>query len=102
MSAIRRPYKKRRRGAIDTNRICLHFLHSRKRTGYYFSLFPCVIQFVWFFLMSAEAQLNGDNSITVSTDDERMEYLTSSDSQDTLSIPSDSTICMKFCFMVDD
>ena len=46
--------------------------------------------------MSAEAQLSDDNSITVSTEDERMEYLTSSDSQDTLSVPSDSAACMNF------
>lgn len=50
--------------------------------------------------MSAEAQLSGDNSITVSTEDERMEYLTSSDSQDALSIPSDSAICMKLNILV--
>ena len=51
-------------------------------------------------LMSAEAQLSGNNSITVSTEDERMEYLTSSDSQDALSIPSDSAICMKLNILV--
>ena len=61
----------------------------------------CVSYFVFGFpLMSAEAQLSGDNSITVSTEDERMEYLTSSDSQDALSIPSDSATCMKLNTLV--
>ena len=50
--------------------------------------------------MSAEAQLSGDNSITVSTEDERMEYLTSSDSQDALSIPSDSATCILLNILV--
>ena len=80
-------------------RISLHFYHSKNRDWYHFSLFLCVTLFVWFPLMSAEAQLSDDNSITVSTEDERMEYLTSSDSPDTLSVPSDSAACMNFTIL---